>query len=98
MCNRPKTMTQASRRSTSVGRHAATTPTRARPTPRACSIGKAPGKEAKRGFGGHIRRENRNSLCADFPIHDPIAEPEPVGALRQAQAHPQLHEGVRVKP
>lgn len=58
---------------------------------------KAPGKEAKRGFGGHIRRENRTGLCADFPIHDPIAEPEPVGALPQVGAHQELPEGTRVK-
>ena len=58
---------------------------------------KANGKEAKRCFGGHILMENRNGLCADFTIHDPIAEPEPVVALQQVQAHQKLHEGVRVK-
>lgn len=58
---------------------------------------KANGKEAKLCFGGHILMENRNGLCADFTIHDPIAEPEPVVALQQVQAHQELHEGVRVK-
>lgn len=58
---------------------------------------KANGKEAKLCFGGHILMENRNGLCADFAIHDPIAEPEPAVALRQMQAHEELHEGVRVK-
>lgn len=58
---------------------------------------KANGKEAKLSFGGHILMENRHGLCADFTLHDPIAEPEPVVALRQMQAHPKLHEGVRVK-
>jgi hypothetical protein len=41
--------------------------------------------------------ENRNGLCAAFTIHDPRAEPEPVVALQQVQAHQALHEGVRVK-
>ena len=58
---------------------------------------KASGKEAKLCFGGHILMENRNGLCADFTIHDPIAEPEPAMALRQVQAHQELHDGVRVK-
>jgi len=58
---------------------------------------KAKGKEAKLCFGGHILMENRNGLCADFTIHDPIAEPEPVVALQQIQAHQALHAGVRVK-
>jgi transposase len=54
---------------------------------------KAKGKEAKLCFGGHILMENRNGLCADFAIHNPISEPEPVMALRQMDEHPQLHEG-----
>jgi transposase len=57
---------------------------------------KANGKEAKLCFGGHVLMENRNGLCADFTIHDPIAEPEPRVALQQVAAHPQLHEGVRM--
>lgn len=59
--------------------------------------GKANGKEAKLCFGGHILMENRNGLCADFTIHDPIAEPEPAVALQQMQAHQALHGGVAVK-
>lgn len=58
---------------------------------------KANGKEAKLCFGGHILMENRNGLCADFTIHDPISEPEPLMALRQAKDHQTLHAGVRVK-
>lgn len=58
---------------------------------------KASGKEARLCFGGHILMENRNGLCADFTLHNPISEPEPVMALRQIQAHQKLHEGVRVK-
>ncbi len=58
---------------------------------------KAQGQEAKLCFGGHILMENRNGLCADFTIHDPIAEPEPVMALRQIRAHQTRHDGVQVK-
>lgn len=58
---------------------------------------KAKGKEAKLCFGGHILMENRNGLCADFTIHDPIAEQEPAVALKQMQAHQELHGGVAVK-
>jgi len=58
---------------------------------------KANGQTAKLCFGGHILMENRHGLCADFTIHNPIAEPEPVVALQQVQAHQALHEGVRVK-
>lgn len=58
---------------------------------------KAHGKEAKLCFGGHILMENRHGLCADFTIHDPMAEPEPVMALRQIEAHQTLHAGVRVQ-
>ena len=58
---------------------------------------KANGKEAKLCFGGHILMENRNGLCADFTLHNPLTEPEPVMALRQIEAHQHLHEGVQVK-
>jgi len=58
---------------------------------------KANGKEARLCFGGHLLLENRNGLCADFTIHDPIAEPEPVVALQQVSAHQALHEGTQVK-
>ena len=58
---------------------------------------KANGKEAKLCFGGHILMENRNGFCADFTIHDPIAEPEAAVALQQVAAHEALHEGVAVQ-
>jgi len=58
---------------------------------------KARGKEAKLCFGGHILMENRHGLCADFALHDPIAEPEPAVALRQVDEHVQLHEGTQPK-
>jgi transposase len=54
---------------------------------------KAQGKEARLCFGGHILMENRNGLCADFTVHNPITEPEPVVALRQLDAHTRLHQG-----
>jgi hypothetical protein len=47
--------------------------------------------------GGHLLMENRNGLCADFRIHDPIAKPGPRVALEQIQAHPQLSLGRRVR-
>src|SRR5271154_1209301 len=43
---------------------------------------KAKGKEAKLCFGGHALMENRNGLCADFTIHNPIVQSEPVMALQ----------------
>lgn len=55
---------------------------------------KAKGKEAKLSFGAHLLMENRNGLCADFTLHNPISEPEPVMALRQLDIHTQLHRGV----
>jgi transposase len=58
---------------------------------------KAKGKEAKLCFGGHILMENRQGLCADFTIHNPITEPEPVTALRQLDEHPRLHLGTDPK-
>lgn len=58
---------------------------------------KAHGKEARLCFGGHILMENRNGRCADFTLHNPSTEPEPVMALRQIQTHQKLHEGVQVK-
>jgi transposase len=52
---------------------------------------KAKGKEAKLCLGGHILMENRNGLCADFSLHNPIAESEPVVALRQLDEPVRLH-------
>ena len=54
---------------------------------------KAHGKEARLCFGGHLLMENRHGLCADFTIHNPIRESEPVLALRQLNEHVQLHQG-----
>ena len=54
---------------------------------------KGNGKEAKLCFGGQILMENRHGLCADFRLHDPIREPEPVVALRQLDEHQRLHLG-----
>src|SRR5450755_3119364 len=58
---------------------------------------KASGKEAKLYFGGHALMENRHGLCADFTLHNPITEPEPVMALRQLDEHTQLHAGTEPK-
>lgn len=41
--------------------------------------------------------ENRNGLCADFTVHNPITQPEPVVALQQLDEHQSLHEGVRIE-
>lgn len=58
---------------------------------------KAKGKEAKLSFGAHLLMENRNGLCAEFSLHNPITDSEPVMALRQLDAHRHLHEGVAPK-
>jgi transposase len=58
---------------------------------------KASGKEARLTFGGHILMENRNGLCADFTLHNPITTGEPAMALQQIHAHQKLHQGVTVK-
>ena len=58
---------------------------------------KASGKEARLCFGAHALMENRNGLCADFTLHNPIAASEPVVALQQADAHAQLHKGVKIQ-
>lgn len=58
---------------------------------------KAKGKEARLCFGAHALMENRNGLCAEFTIHNPITESEPAMALRQLDEHQQLHQGTRPK-
>jgi transposase len=58
---------------------------------------KAAGKEARLCFGGHILMENRNGLCADFTLHNPIAQGESVMALQQMDEHLQLHHGTLPK-
>ena len=58
---------------------------------------KASGKEARLYFGAHALMENRNGLCADFTLHNPITEPELVVALQQADTHGHLHTGVQIQ-
>ncbi len=58
---------------------------------------KAKGKEAKLCFGGHVLMENRHGLCADFTLHNPIAQREAVMALRQIDEHVELHLGAQPK-
>ena len=56
---------------------------------------KAKGKEAKLCFGAHLLMENRNGLCAEFTVHNPIEKPEPAVALQQLDEHKRLYQGVR---
>jgi transposase len=58
---------------------------------------KASGREAKLCFGAHLLMENRHGLCADFTLHNPLCQPEPVMALQQLDAHTELHTGVNPK-
>lgn len=58
---------------------------------------KANGQAARLCFGGHVLMENRHGLCADFTLHNPITEPEPVVALCQLDEHVKLHGGVQPK-
>lgn len=58
---------------------------------------KAQGKEARLCFGAHALMENRNGLCADFTLHNPIMQPAAAVALKQMAAHAALHQGVRIK-
>ena len=58
---------------------------------------KSKGREARLCFGGHALMENRNGLCAEFTIHNPIQQPEPAMALRQLDEHTRLHEGTHPK-
>lgn len=58
---------------------------------------KGKGKEAKLCFGAHLLMENRNGLCADFTLHNPIAQPEPMMALQQLDEHQKLHRGIAAK-
>jgi hypothetical protein len=65
--------------------------------PESVLCGKAPGKEARLCFAAHLLTENHNGLCADFTIHDPMAEPETMVELEQIQAHQKPHPGTQVK-
>ncbi len=58
---------------------------------------KAQGQAAKLCFGGQVLMENRHGLCADFTLHNPIAQGEPATALAQLKAHRRLHQGVAPK-
>src|ERR1017187_10233633 len=58
---------------------------------------KANGQAARLCFGGHVLMENRNGLCADFTLHNPIIDSEPEVALQQADAQGKLSGGGRVK-
>ena len=58
---------------------------------------KAAGKEARLCFGAHALMENRNGLCADFTLHNPITGSEPVVALQQLDTRTELYPGVPVK-
>ena len=58
---------------------------------------KAAGKEARLCFGGHALMENRHGLCADFIIHNPIAQGEPAMALQQLDEQVKLHQGTKPK-
>jgi transposase len=58
---------------------------------------KANGQPARLCFGGHVLMENRHGLCADFTLHNPITEPEPMVALCQLDEHASLHQGVTPK-
>ena len=70
---------------------------RSRTDPESVLYRKGRGQEARLCFGGHVLMDNRYGLCAEFRIHDPIAEPEPLVALQQVAAVEVLHPGVRVK-
>ena len=65
--------------------HASTT------DPEAVLYRKGKGKEAKLYFGGQVLMENRNGLCAQITIHNPIAESESVVALAQVDHHDKMH-------
>lgn len=57
---------------------------------------KGKGKESKLCFGVQVLMENRNGLCADITVHNPIARQEPAVALSQADEHRQTF-GASVK-
>ena len=51
------------------------------------------GREARLCFGAHALMENRNGLCAEFTIHNPIKDSEVAVALRQLDDIQKLHGG-----
>src|SRR5262249_37712310 len=58
---------------------------------------KSAGDKAKLCFGAHVLMENRNGFCAEITLHNPIQETEPQVAIKQADAHQALHQGVKIK-
>lgn len=62
--------------------------------PEAVLYRKSGGQQSRLCFGAHVLMENRNGLCADITIHNPIAESEGKVALQQLDAHRRLHQGV----
>lgn len=58
---------------------------------------KAHGTAARLSFGAHALMENRNGLCADFTLHNPITAGEPAVALPQMDTHAELSPGVNIK-
>jgi len=65
-----------------TARSDATTRIRARPTGER-ALSQSQGQRSQALFGGHILMENRNGLCADFAIHNPIAQGEPAMPWQQ---------------
>lgn|GEM_PF-3259376 len=66
---------------------------RSRTDPDSVLYRKVAGKDARLCFGGPVLMDNRHGLCADFTIHNPIAEPEPVVALEQVATVKALQRG-----
>ncbi len=87
------TLTSGDRLATAINQH----PPQSTTDPDSVLYRKANGQAARLCFGAHALMENRNGLCADLTLHNPIAESEPVVALQQADAHEQLHEGVTIQ-
>lgn len=56
---------------------------------------KVSGKEGRMGLGGRVLIDNRHGLCAEFQIHAPMPEPEPMVVLQQGPAVEVLESGER---
>jgi len=48
-------------------------------------------------FGAHVSMENRNGLCAEITVHNPIAAREPAVAMNQLERHAHMFEGVAAR-
>lgn len=57
---------------------------------------KGNGRESRLCFGAHVLMENRNGLCAQITVHNPIAEKEPAVAVAQLDEHTTTFAGVAV--